>query len=284
MRKIVFYLVTVTCLLTAHIGLCQSVPQLLQQSDSLKRIGQREVSLEILQLCKSAAQQEETPHLMVQSLLAEAENHYYFYHFDSAYVVSKMTQTERDAIGAPGNPATGLLIYQTDQTPGFYFFNGSSWQAISSGGAGIVETATLINSGASNTLGVTYAGPSRTDADNSPAFRFVSDEGYFVDITNTGSIGTSWIWYTNNDCTGTAYADPQLYGPGAVFASPFDNSLVYIDQTASTQNVAAMSRYIVGSNVCQVISQTADYYPIQNNAPTTTGINLSASTTYLITF
>lgn len=36
----------------------------------------------------------------------------------------RMTETQRDAIAAP---ATGLLIYQTDNTPGFYYFNGAIW-------------------------------------------------------------------------------------------------------------------------------------------------------------
>ena len=35
----------------------------------------------------------------------------------------RMTMADRDAISAP---VTGLLIYQTDGTPGFYVFNGST--------------------------------------------------------------------------------------------------------------------------------------------------------------
>ncbi len=44
----------------------------------------------------------------------------------------RMTKVQRDAIVAP---VTGLLIYQTNSTPGFYYFTGSSWAAISSKGA-----------------------------------------------------------------------------------------------------------------------------------------------------
>lgn len=36
----------------------------------------------------------------------------------------RMLQSERDAITTP---ATGLLIYQTDNTPGFYYYNGAAW-------------------------------------------------------------------------------------------------------------------------------------------------------------
>jgi hypothetical protein len=30
----------------------------------------------------------------------------------------------------PNSPATGLLVYQIDQSPGFYYFDGSAWKAI----------------------------------------------------------------------------------------------------------------------------------------------------------
>ena len=40
----------------------------------------------------------------------------------------RMTKAQRDAIVSP---ATGLLIFQTNSTPGFYFFNGNAWVAVS---------------------------------------------------------------------------------------------------------------------------------------------------------
>jgi hypothetical protein len=42
-------------------------------------------------------------------------------------LVPRMTQTQRDAITSP---ATGLFIYQTDATAGFYYWNGTVWTAI----------------------------------------------------------------------------------------------------------------------------------------------------------
>ena len=40
-------------------------------------------------------------------------------------LVPRMTETQRDAITSA---ATGLMIYQTDGTVGFYYYNGSSWE------------------------------------------------------------------------------------------------------------------------------------------------------------
>ena len=53
-------------------------------------------------------------------------------------LVPRMTITQRNAILTP---ATGLLIYQTNTTPGFYYYSGTAWVAISSKGA----TTTLSN-------------------------------------------------------------------------------------------------------------------------------------------
>ncbi|MFZ1751230.1 MAG: hypothetical protein WAU01_13595, partial [Saprospiraceae bacterium] len=45
-------------------------------------------------------------------------------------LVPRMLQSERTAITSPAN---GLLIYQTDGTAGFYFWNGAAWTPVSGG-------------------------------------------------------------------------------------------------------------------------------------------------------
>jgi len=48
-------------------------------------------------------------------------------------LVPRMSKAQRDAINqinGTSTPANGLLIYQTDNTPGFYFYNGSSWTSL----------------------------------------------------------------------------------------------------------------------------------------------------------
>lgn len=39
-------------------------------------------------------------------------------------LIPRMTQTQRNKIASPAN---GLLIYQTDNNPGFYYYNGTAW-------------------------------------------------------------------------------------------------------------------------------------------------------------
>ncbi|WP_452603236.1 hypothetical protein [Pontimicrobium sp. MEBiC06410] len=43
---------------------------------------------------------------------------------NSGLLIPRMDMSERNAIVSP---ATGLLIFQTDNTPGFYYYNGTAW-------------------------------------------------------------------------------------------------------------------------------------------------------------
>jgi hypothetical protein len=42
---------------------------------------------------------------------------------DKGILIPRIAKANR-----PANPATGLLVYQVDNTPGFYYFNGTSWR------------------------------------------------------------------------------------------------------------------------------------------------------------
>lgn len=49
---------------------------------------------------------------------------------DKGVLIPRMTQAQRNLIALP---ATSLLIYQTDNTPGFYYYNGTIWVGITAG-------------------------------------------------------------------------------------------------------------------------------------------------------
>jgi hypothetical protein len=46
-------------------------------------------------------------------------------------LIPRMTETQRDAIALP---ASGLMIYQTDEISGFYFYNGTQWTSVGMSG------------------------------------------------------------------------------------------------------------------------------------------------------
>ncbi len=55
-------------------------------------------------------------------------------------LMPRMTAAQRDAISSP---ATGLMIFQTDGTVGFYYYNGSSWEGYYSKAEVDVQIANL---------------------------------------------------------------------------------------------------------------------------------------------
>jgi len=98
-------------------------------------------------------------------------------------LIPRMTETQRNAIAIP---ATGLMIYQTDATAGFYFYNGAAWTSLSGGSS----------SGSGDNLGDHTATQDLDLADNN--------------ITNLNSVNLKRIVYnkvtwaidaTNNDIT-----------------------------------------------------------------------------------
>ena len=52
---------------------------------------------------------------------------------DKGLLIPRLTQTQRDAINSPNQPPNGLLIFQTDNTEGFYYYSSanSSWIKLS---------------------------------------------------------------------------------------------------------------------------------------------------------
>jgi len=53
---------------------------------------------------------------------------------DKGILIPRMTLAKRDLIDSP---VPGLLIYQTDNTPGFYFYDGSAWVVVGDGATSI---------------------------------------------------------------------------------------------------------------------------------------------------
>jgi hypothetical protein len=93
------------------------------------------------------------------------------YSTSKGLLIPRMTQAERDAISSP---ATGLLIYQTDNTPGFYYWNGTAWIPIlsSSSGSGLFWSLTGNSITGTEFLGTTNAQPLVIRVGDQETFRF----------------------------------------------------------------------------------------------------------------
>lgn len=119
-------------------------------------------------------------------------------------LIPRMSLVQRNDIN---NPANGLLIYQTNDSPGFYFYSNGQWQKlanksdITSGGGGTAGNTILSGNGA-------------------PAAGLGNNGDFYLDLTKTSLFGpkVSGSWPSS----GTV-----LVGPKGDSAAPGDLSLSF---------------------------------------------------------
>ncbi len=159
----------------------------------------------------------------------------------------RMTMTQRDAISSP---ATGLLIFQTDATPGFYYYNGTAWVAVSGGASGGYwnpsGTADIHNNNSGNVgIGITTPLAKLHVSDSNVVF---SAEGYSLPTTPgnppISGEGRRTMWY----------ADKAAFRTGGVDGTQWDDTNIgnYSfasgnNSTASGENATAMGGYSTAS-------------------------------------
>ncbi len=111
-------------------------------------------------------------------------------------LIPRLTAAEKTAISSP---ATGLLIYQTNTSAGFYYYNGSSWTPLTSAAQGpLTGWATTGNTGTDSTInfiGTTDDQPLIGKVNGEQVFRFspsmpVTTVGYQAGKVNTGNYNT----------------------------------------------------------------------------------------------
>ncbi len=117
-------------------------------------------------------------------------------------LISRVTLTQRNAIVTP---ATGLLIYQTNNTPGFYYYSGTAWAAVSPKG---------VNKSLSN-----LTAPTAINVSMLPG------------TDNSLDIGSSALQWRN------MYTSGDIFKNG-IRCIRFDNSNVYMGLLAGQSEVA----------------------------------------------
>jgi len=162
-------------------------------------------------------------------------------------LVPRMTMAQRNAVVTPAN---GLLIYQTDNTPGFYFYNGSSWVSIA-GSATLTGWSTTGNAGttpATNFMGTTDDQPLSFKLNNTNAGKWDHLKGdYFIGL-NTGAaittgysnigIGTGTLAKTNTGKGNTSIGHFSMnYNTSGLYNVGIGQQALYTN-TVGTYNTA----------------------------------------------
>ncbi|MDA9563861.1 collagen-like protein [Flavobacteriales bacterium] len=134
-------------------------------------------------------------------------------------LVPRMVQTDRDNITSP---ATGLLIYQTDNTPGFYYFDGVAWVPLSS--AAIGPTGPTGTAGAQGIAGPT--GAAGTNGVTGPT-------GAQGIIGPTGASGTNGLigptGPTGPAASGGGFSNMQVFTSNGTFTLPAGISTIMVE-------------------------------------------------------
>jgi len=216
-------------------------------------------------------------------------------------LVPRMTFANR-----PAGPATGLLIYQTNLNPGYYYYDGAAWQKV---GRSADHYWTLNGSDITNTnVGNVYLGTDASAADGhalnsihysgttSAAVRGAEQSGGFmysagslgqlnwpgnpmglpVDVANVGVLG----YIPGNGVTGAGVfgwsKDDNAINYGGIFVSDGSNTssnyAIYADADSAATNYAGYfkGRVIVsGNNVNDGASDST--YTVFRSEVTTSG-------------
>ncbi len=229
-------------------------------------------------------------------------------------LIPRMDQIQRDAIGSP---ATGLLIYQTNNTPGFYYYNGTIWTTFGGADADWTVIGNDMYNANTGNVGVGNTTPSAkfhitgstTPSSPGGTVNLLNENfaGYTVNqnVTADASCTTTTGWQTSNSapatyvcasCTGDyLYIDADDSG-----CDQDATVLMSFIPTNSSIDISfdyLIREYSSGSDSFRVylhdgVSQVgADLLSISNGTSTTTdssfsgtGIAVTASTTYSLRF
>ncbi len=211
---------------------------------------------------------------------------------DKGVLIPRMTEAVRDAING-GNPATGLMVYQTDNNPGFYYYDGNDWQTL----INQLSTSPIIWSGGSLTDqaftgqnfhnyrndGVDFnTAASYLTADGNGTFTFIKAGYYRINFWCT-----SWLQVNNGSYTrvrfqknGVDFINTVQNGIYNIFNSI--NHLWYFDAgdnlLVSVYGHLPSTVYFSWSSKRSglQISHEGSAAPVQNLAPVATDVTFSS--------
>ena len=150
-------------------------------------------------------------------------------------LIPRMTQVQRDAITSP---ATGLLVFQTDNSAGFYFYTGAVWANIGNGGS----TGWLL----SGNSGINPATQFIGTTDNQP-LNFKLNNLYAGQLHPV--TGNVFLGLNSGAGNSSGFSNVGI-GRGALFTNQVKTNLVALGDSALFNNGT-------GANATQAVKNTA---------------------------
>jgi hypothetical protein len=175
-------------------------------------------------------------------------------------LIPRVTSAQKTAIVLP---ATGLLVYQTDGTAGFYFFNGSSWAPLSSAAQGPLSGwATTGNIGTDST--VNFIGT----ADNNPLIGKVNGEQVFRFSKNMHTVIGGYQAGKNNSGDYNTF-----YGYQAGMANTTGDGNLFVGHISGLANTSGRQNVFIGpySGVYNTTGSYNQFFGFQSGEYNTTG-------------
>jgi hypothetical protein len=164
---------------------------------------------------------------------------------DKGMLVPRLTQAQRDAVVAP---ATGLLVYQTDNTPGFYYYNGTAWVPI--GGAAATPGWLLTGNAATATdfIGATTNQPLRFRANNLEHARLATRGALELGMNTSGNLFIGQGTGLNTDLANAGVQNlPNVFvGGQAGQANTIGNANVFLGHRAGVANTSGGRNTFLG--------------------------------------
>lgn len=195
-------------------------------------------------------------------------------------LVPRMTQAERAAITTP---ATGLLVYQTDATSGFWFYNGTLWTTFTSSGWSITgDTGT---NSATNFIGSTDSQDVVIATNDTERIRFQSDGDIGINQNNPSTkihiTGTAPVFRLQDGSQGLNKVLTSDATGKATWGSSSALSAPDADWLFASGNTFADPVYHQGPVVIGRTGTTTHHLDVDNGA--NTGTTIGIGNTELIT-
>lgn len=127
----------------------------------------------------------------------------------SGILIPRMTEAQRNAIPAP---ATGLMVFQTDNTPGFYYFEGT-WKPLTGDTKWTASRNDIYNINSGNVGIGTTAPTTKLHVENSGSASVILDQGFEGGLAPMNTSGNQpWARQSSNPHSGTRSAKSGAIG------------------------------------------------------------------------